>query len=126
MSRSRRRSPLIGKSTHPAYVKQDVEKHRAFVMRAGKRALIRQGIIMDPATRPEKYEFTWEYGDQMGTVYADTKSEGRALIKKALGIKNKRLPTGVRIVRSPNIALVKAGEAAHANLRRVFVPDSAV
>jgi len=119
MSRSSRRGKsVIGKQEGIPWARPDLEARRQYFIRVGKRAMIQGGLILDPKTRPEKWSYTWEYGDQMGTVYADNKGEARALIKKALGTnKNKRLPKEVRIVRAPNIEHTKAAEQSYENLR---------
>lgn len=68
-----------------------------------KRKLIEDGTIMDPANRPPKYIFHWEYGDITGDCLCDNKSEARAVIKKDLGIsKKKRLPKEVIITCEEN------------------------
>jgi hypothetical protein len=91
------------------------------VKRQIKRKAIADGLIVDPATRPPKYQWSWEcpagmtsvtftmkQGDlsdvsenpTSGVVAADTRSEARGLIKKHLGISKKdRLPAGVVITK---------------------------
>jgi len=86
-------------------------------MRMGKRQLIADGLIMDPATRPERYVFHWTYEESSGTVYADNTGDARSLIKKSLGITRGRLPKEVRIVRAPNLEHSAAVEQSCANLQ---------
>lgn len=68
-----------------------------------KRDAIKRGIIPDRSQQPPRYKFTWRYGNIEGVVYANTRSEARAMIKRDLGIKKKkRLPIEVEIEREPN------------------------
>lgn len=105
MSKKHRRPRQIGKPESKPFVQAPKRDDLiAYLFRCQKRELIRRGMIEDPATRPSRYKFHWVYGNLNGTVYADNKSDARALIKKDLGIKKKnRLPIEVEITREVNI-----------------------
>jgi hypothetical protein len=71
--------------------------------KAMKRQLIDDGLIMDPTNRPPRYRFEWVWGRLSGAVVADTKSDARSLVKRALALpKNARLPQSVVITRHTN------------------------
>jgi hypothetical protein len=83
-----------------------------------RRQMIRDGLILNPATRPPRYEFSWTLGEVTGIVYADDKSKARSLIKKDLGIPaKKRLPFGIQIIRASNIDFQKALNQTYVNLQ---------
>ncbi len=104
MSRKHRRHTQIGDRTQGAFIgKPNRQDLINFMVRRSKRELIRMGIVPDPATRPPKYKFSWNYGEITGVVYANDRFSARALIKTELGVpKNKRLPIGVEITRGDN------------------------
>lgn len=98
--------PWIGKRPHGNGGMRKPSRQELIqkLFRAHKRELIRRGIIQDPATRPPRYKFSWQYGALSGVVYADDRSTARALIKRELGIRKKnRLPKEVDITRELNI-----------------------
>ena len=74
----------------------------ARVKREIKRRAIADGVIEDPSQRKPRAEWNWCLEDKDGTVFADTRSEARNLIKKALGVR--KLP--------PDIIIVKVGPHA--------------
>lgn len=101
----------------PKTEKQQLQANKPKIMRAIKRKLIADGLIMDPANRPPKFIFKWTWGELSGTVQADDKAAARGLIKKDLGIpKKKRLPQGVVIEREVNIMYYQGLAQTHANL----------
>lgn len=104
MSSSQRRDRQVGKREPRCYIhKQDKDALIQKLFRQHKRDLISRGVIQDPANRPPMFKFTWTYGDISGSVYADTRSEARGIIKKNLGIKKKnRLPIEVDIQQEHN------------------------
>jgi len=68
------------------------------VRRAIKRRLIGEGHIMDPSKRLPRFRWTYVYGEQTDVVLADTRSQAKAIIKRALGLaKGHRLPAEVQI-----------------------------
>ncbi len=88
------------------------------VLRQIKRTMMADKLILDPATRPARYQFNWTFGDLSGQVFADDKSNARAFIKKSLGIPNKqRLPMMVDINRLHNPQYQQALSEIHANLQ---------
>ena len=98
------------------YKTQQVLKVR--VCRFIRRQMVRDGLILDPATRPPRYQFDWTLGEITGTVYADDKSKARSLIKMDLGIPAKRrLPLGISITRSNNVDFQKALNQVYVNLQ---------
>jgi hypothetical protein len=83
-----------------------------------RRQMVRDGLILNPATRPPRYKFDWTLGEVTGVVYADDKSKARSLIKLDLGIPAKRrLPVGILITRSNNIDFQKALNQVYVNLQ---------
>jgi hypothetical protein len=83
-----------------------------------KRQLIDEGLIMDPAKRPPRYRFEWAWGDITGAVVADTKSDARSLVKRALALpKNARLPQSVVITRHTNLDYQQGVSQTIENLR---------
>ena len=68
----------------------------AMVKRQIKRKAIADGVIEDPSQRKPRVEWNWCLEDKDGTVFADTRSEARNLIKKALGVR--KLPSDLIIV----------------------------
>lgn len=77
-----------------------------------KRMMIADGRIANPATREPWFVWYWslkmsaarDHNTTGGTIYADTKSQAKAQIKRALGIKKGRLPSYVNIAGAPNDA----------------------
>lgn len=75
------------------------------VRRAIKRRLVAEGHIVDPANRPPRFRWTWVYQDKSDVVLADTRSQAKAIIKRALGLaKGHRLPAEVQITGEPTVA----------------------
>lgn len=70
----------------------------ATVKRQIKREAIADGVILDPRLNPPRFEWHWELDGRNGIVQANTRSEARGLIKKALGLKD-RLPVHASIVK---------------------------
>lgn len=81
--------------------------------RERRRQLIASGLL--PAERPARFKWEWlscpnERDDdggilasvQQGVVYADTKSQAKALVKRELGITG-RLPNYVSLRGEPNV-----------------------
>ncbi len=65
-----------------------------------KRKAIADGLIVDPAKRPPRFSWAWEFAGQSGIVEADSRSDARGLIKTKLGITKKdRLPVNTTITR---------------------------
>lgn len=88
----------------PSISKQTQQDLIQFMFRRQKRELIKRGVIQDPANRPSRFKFVWKHGNLGGVVYADGRSEARAIIKRTLGIpKKKRLPQSVDITRELNV-----------------------
>lgn len=91
---------------------------KARVGRFIRRQMIREGLILNPATRPPRYEYGWRLGEVTGVVYADDRSKARSLIKEDLGIPAKRrLPIGTEIFRAHNLDYQKALNKVYDNLQ---------
>jgi hypothetical protein len=113
MSRATRRSTNLGPRKVTGLTKPNQKKLLEVLFRRQRRELIQKGLIPDPRDRPPRWRFDWTYGDLTDSVYAETRSEARALIKTDLGIrKNKRLPIEVVIERYPNIEEDSDGNSA--------------
>jgi hypothetical protein len=86
------------------------------VKRQIKRKAIADGLIVDPATRPPRYQWAWEIpktatfnvedgkllsvNETSGIVEANTKGEARSLIKSQLGLRKKdRLPLAIVVTK---------------------------
>jgi hypothetical protein len=62
------------------------------------RMAVADGLIIDPADRPPRARWGWGYNAEGGVVLADTRSQARSLVKKALGVTG-RLPSTVTLIR---------------------------
>jgi hypothetical protein len=71
------------------------EEAQDILNRVFKRAAIERGLV-DPTKG--KFRFQWHYDGETGEVEANSRSEARGLVKKALGIgKSGRLPLGLAL-----------------------------
>lgn len=93
MSRSTRFQRPVNLRPPKQTVGQVMEKLR----RELKRRLIADGHVSDPSKAPPKYEYHWATENVGGIVQANTTGEGRAAIKRALGVA--KLPKNIRIIR---------------------------
>jgi hypothetical protein len=79
--------------------------------------MVAEGLVLG-ADRPPRYKYDWEFGELLGTVYADDRSTARSLIKKNLGIPaKKRLPVTITISRLPNPHYQQALNQTYVNLQ---------
>ena len=79
------------------------EEALARVKREIKRKTVTDGVIVDPAQRPPRYQWQWKCLSRgnSGTVRANTRSEARSLIKSRLGLRKKdRLPLDTTIIKA--------------------------
>ncbi len=120
MSRNYRGRKMIGKRVQVNTLRPATERViiRDRVMRAIRRKMVNDGILMDRSSRPRKFQFNWTFGELSGTVYSDSKSEARAFIKRDLGISaKKRLPMEVAIERRHNPRYQEALNQEYVNLQ---------
>ena len=118
MSRSVRGRRNFGKGNPGqvrAFTMKEMVKQR--LLRHLHRAMVQDGLAMG-VHRPPYFQFNWTFGDLDGTVYADNRSEARAMIKKDLGVpKKKRLPIDVNIERYDNPKYQEAVQRQYDNLQ---------
>lgn len=113
--RGRRNFGKGGSGQMRPYKVKEMMKQR--LMQHFKRELVKAGMSLGD-DRPPYYQFNWTFGELSGTVYADTKSEARAFIKRDLGIRKKdRLPVEVKIERFQNPKYEEALKQQHANIQ---------
>lgn len=106
MSRMSRHEHAVRYSIHPVKAKRrppnkakrrplNKQEMQRLVNRLVKRDALARGLI-DPSKG--KYRWQWHYNNASGEVEANSRSEARSLIKRALGLpKRHRLPEGVQV-----------------------------